>query len=58
MAAGPKPGTGPAGLMAAGPESATDHENAERLSKDLIAMMDRRRANKSRGRRRGGKDNG
>ena len=42
MAAGPKPGAGPAGLLAAGPEGATDRESAERLSEDLIAMMDRR----------------
>ena len=46
---------GPAGLLAAGPEGATDRESAERLSEDLIAMMDRRRATKIRGRREGRK---
>ena len=50
---------GPAGLMAAGPESATDPENAERLSEDLIAMMDRKTVGQIRVEAggRGGKDN-
>ena len=59
MAAGPKPGAGPAGLLAAGPEGATDRERAERLSEDLIAMMDRRTVGQIRVEAggRGGKDN-